>query len=304
MREPSLRTSRLAIAGGLVAAALVGGTGFYLGRTTSPEPATATLGDRVSVPGPAAAVSTIVADRSLGRADVIDLAAAAADAAASGAALPERVREAIGRRVEIALPFGCSGPAEADSDQPLLWSYDEAEEALRLRVAVTRWQAGDWGLAQPPGGDARDDVAAADEAIEGFWVARPWSSSGECSARADGGLAAPDAPDPESERSLAIAQFLRGDVRREVLREGRPFQSVQRIAPGDFAAARGFRLLLSGRIDRVPSAQGGLATPVHCVQPGGIERRPRCIVAVTLDEVRIENPADGNILASWPIGRE
>ncbi len=299
MREPSLRTSRLTIAGALVAAALIGGTGFYLGRTTSPEPPSDTRSDPAPTPDPVPAVSAVVSDSILGRADVIELATAAADAAASGALLPDRVRAAVGRRVEIAVPFGCSGPAEADSEQPLRWRYDEGEETLRLHVAVTRWQAGDWGLEQPADDGARDD-----EAIEGFWIARPWSSSGECPERTAGGPAAAATAGPDAEPTLAVAQFFRGDIRREALREGRPFQSVQRISRADFAASRGFRVILSGRIDRVPAAEGGLEGPVRCIQPGGIERRPRCIVAVTLDEVRIENPVSRAVLASWPVGRE
>jgi hypothetical protein len=252
MREPSLRTSRLAIAGALVAAALVGGAGFYLGRTTSAEPENGTRSDPVLSPAPLPAVSTIVADSVLGRAEVIELAAAAADAAASGAILPDQVRAAVGRRFELALPFGCTGPAEAESEQPLRWRYDEAEQALRLHVAVTRWEAGDWGLEQLTDEDAAGDEASDDQAIEGFWIARPWSLSAQCPARATAAQ-----PAVAAEESLAIAQFFRGDGRREALREGRPFQSVQRIPRTDFAAPNGFRLMLSGRIGRVPTAESG-----------------------------------------------
>jgi hypothetical protein len=294
MREPSLRTSRLAIAGALVAVALIAGAGFYLGRATSPEMASKSAGLPAPKPAPLPAVSAIVADSFLDRAEVIGLAAAAADAASSGAMPPDRVRAAVGRRVEIALPFGCSGPADADSEQPYRWRYDEDEEALRLHVAVTRWEAGDWGLEQ-----LADEEASDDQAIEGFWIARPWSSSAECPARASTGQSTVAA-----EQSLAVAQFFRGDVPREALRGARPYQSVQRIPRTDFAAPRGFRLMLSGRIGRVPDAAGGPGGPVHCIQPTGIDSRPRCVVAVTLDEVRIENPADGAVLARWPVGQD
>lgn len=294
MREPSLRTSRLAIAGALAAACLVTGMGFYLGRTTATDAAREGPGNRAPIPIQAPAVSTIVANSFLDRADVIELAAAAADATASGEALPDRVRNAVGRRVEIALPFGCSGPAEADSEQPLRWRYDEGAETLRLHVAVTPWEPDEWNLDQPTG----------DGAIEGFWIARPWSARDECPQPAGRGPSSAPATDLNAERSLAVAQFFRGDARREALREGRPLQSVQRLSRADPTPGRGFRLMLSGRIDRVPGVQGGVSAPVHCIQPGGIERRPRCIVAVTLDEVRIENPASRTVLASWPMGRD
>lgn len=291
MREPSLRTSRLAIAGAVAALVAIGGAGFYLGRTTSPVPADeAPAKTAISTPEPVLPVVEPVP--LLDRAGLIYLANAAADAAVSGVALPAEVRDSANRRFEIAVPFGCAGPAEADSEAPLRWRYDEAAQTLRLHVAVTRWTADQWGLAEPEDG----------EAIEGFWIARPWSSSGECPPpRPADGAPAP-ALDGVPEQTLAVAQFFRGDVRREALRDGKPFQSVQRIASDAFAAPRGFRLMLSGRIDRVPGAQGPGA-PVHCVQPGGPAQRPRCIVAVSLDEVRIENPASGEVLASWPIGR-
>lgn len=291
MREPSLRTSRLAIAGALLAIAAVGGAGFFLGRTTSPRPALsepATTATPVPSPDPISVV-----ERSLGRADLVELADLASDALVTGAALPDRVREAVGRRFELAMPFGCAGPASVDSQAPLRWRYDQEDETLRLHVAVTRWSATDWRL------DDNDGI----EAIEGFWIARPWTSSAECPRR----LAEDDTPATGSggseERTLAVAQFLAGDVRREALREGRPFEAVLRVQQSEFAAPRGFRLVLSGRIDRVPAA-GGQGGPVRCVQPGGSDQRPICVVAVTLGEVRIENSADSEVLASWPVGRD
>lgn len=291
MREPSLRTSRLAIAGAVAALVAIGGAGFYLGRTTSPVPADeAPAKAATSTPQPVLPMVEPVP--LLDRAGLIELADATADAAASGTPLPDEVREAVNRRFQIAIPFGCAGPAGQDSEAPLRWRYDEEAETLRLHAAVTRWTADQWGLAEPDDG----------EAIEGFWIAQPWSSSGECpQPRAGDGAPAP-ASSPAPEPTLAVAQFFRGDVRREALRERRPFESVQRIASDAFAAPRGFRLMLSGRIDRVPGAQGPGA-PVHCIQPGGADQRPRCIVAISLDEVRIENPASGEVLASWPIGR-
>lgn len=292
MREPSLRTSRLAIAAALAAAAGVGAAGFYLGRTTSPETSGAREPEPTVAPAPSPIIPLVEPVTVLDRAELIELADAAADAAASGASVPAAVQDAVNRRFEIAVPFGCTGPAEPDSEAPLRWRYDADAETLRLHVAVTRWTAADWGLAVPPDG----------EAIEGFWIARPWSSSGECppSRPSDGESSA--APGVGTAQTLAVAQFFGDDVRREALREGRPFQSVKRVARADLAAPRGFRLVLSGRIDRVPGAQGSGA-PVHCIQPGGAAQRPRCVVAVTLDEVRIENPASEEVIASWPIGR-
>ncbi|HEU4820311.1 MAG TPA: hypothetical protein VFS87_04060 [Qipengyuania sp.] len=288
MREPSLRTSRLAIAGAIAALAISGGAGFYLGRSSSPDASEKVAANPVPPATQQPIMPVIEPLAPLDRAGLIDLADAAADAVASGTAPPARVQEAADRRFEIAIPFGCAGPAEADSEARLRWRYEEGEETLRLHVAVTRWTAAQWGLQEPAGG----------EAIEGFWIERPWSSSGECLTRSVNGPTPAVVSGVAADQTLAIAQFFAEDVRREALRGDRPFQSVQRIASADFAAPRGFRLMLSGRIERIPGGE----TPVHCIQPGGPGQRPRCIVAVTLDEVRIENPASGEVLATWPIG--
>lgn len=290
MREPSLRTSRLAIASAIAALAIAAGAGFYMGRITSSAASQQGKPSPARVPPPESIIPISQPIRPLDRAGLIDLANAVADAAASGTTPPSSVRDAIDRRFEIAVPFGCTGPAAADSERHLRWRYDEGEEALRLHVAVTRWTAADWGLTE----------AAEGEAIEGFWIERPWSSGGECPQRTAVGPTGSVAPSVAPEATLAVAQFFTGDTRREALRKDRPFQSVQRIANADFAAPRGFRLVLSGRIEQVP----GTDVPVRCAQPAGLEQRPRCIVAVALDEVRIENPVGGTVLAAWPIGSD
>lgn len=291
MREPSLRTSRLTIAGALVAAVALGGGGFYLGRTTSPKPEPL---ETPVVETPAAEPSVIPEiERMLDQAGLIQIANSASEALVAGREMSVSVRDAAGRRFELAIPFGCSGPASEDSQAPLRWRYDREDGTLRLHAAVMDWSAADWHL-----GDAEGV-----EAIEGFWIARPWSSSNECPERAAGESATGSEPAVNAERSLAVAQFFRDGVRREALRDGRPFESVQSVPAEEFAAPRGFRLMLAGRVDRVPQANGQ-GSPVRCIQPGGIEQRPVCVLAVTLDEVRIENPVSGEILASWAIGRD
>ena len=285
MQEPSLRTSRLAIAGGIAAVIAVGGAGFFLGRSTAPDPGPSDpVVAETPAPQPSPSPEPV---RVLGRADIIALANEATDALVAGEPVPAAVHDAVDRRFELAVPFGCGGAAGEDSAAPLRWRYDSEEEALRLHVATTSWSAADWGLAE----------AAPAEAIEGFWIARPWSSSGDCPQRAGQARASGMEPVTIPGQTLAVAQFFADDTRRAALRDGRPFESVQRVPREDFAAPRGFRLLLSGRIDSLPG--GG---PVRCIQPAGIEQRPICVVAVTLDEVRIENPATDDLLARWPIG--
>src|SRR3546814_16898390 len=73
------------------------------------------------------------------------------------------------------------------------------------------WSKTDWNL-----GD-RADIDAA----EGFWITRPWSSSGACPLRA--GQAFPRGVEPLTlpGQTLAIAQFFRSEADRDGRRNGR-----------------------------------------------------------------------------------
>jgi len=287
MREPSLRTSRLAIAGGLIAAIVVGGAGFVLGRSTaSPEPpppaATPT-----PVPTPTPTPIALPVPQPMDRAEIIALADAAADATAAGRKLPDSIADAVGRRFTLHLPFGCDGPAPENGGAPLRWRYDEEEGALRLHVAPVSWEAGDWWRR----GNAPDL-----EAIEGFWLTHPWTSSETCPAGASAAASGFESVTLPGQ-TLAIAQFFAAGSSRQALRKGDPFESVLSVRPEELEARQGFRVRLTGKIDRVPGNG-----PVRCIQPAGIEQRPICVVAVSLDEVAIENPATGDTLATWTIG--
>lgn len=280
MHEPSLRTSRLAISGGLVAAIAIAGAGFFLGRTTSPRPA----------PPPAPAVAPVLvapppprieAPRTIGRADIIGSADRAADALASGGPLPDSVAAIAGRRFELVLPFGCDGAAPEGSTASPRWSYDAAKGTLRIHAAPTAWEMADWDVAAPADAPGR---------LEGFWVSRPWSSSERCPQAHGQPAAINGQPVTLPGQTLAVAELATGERRRE----RRAYETVQRVPADRFDASQGFRLRLIGRIDRLPGGQ-----PVRCVQPAGIEQRPICLVLIALDEIRIENPVGNETLATW-----
>ncbi|RYG27928.1 MAG: hypothetical protein EON93_19550, partial [Burkholderiales bacterium] len=143
MEEPSPHSSRIALAGGLAAAIILGGAGFLLGRSTGePETVvvtkTAPLAPAADLPPPPPAL--------LGRGDLLKIAADASDALASGRSaegVPEQIE---GKRFEIRMPFGCNGPAEENSGLAMRWRYDEASAALRLHVAPVNWNAQDSGI--------------------------------------------------------------------------------------------------------------------------------------------------------------
>jgi hypothetical protein len=281
MEEPTPRKSRLAIAGSFAALMLIGGGFFLLGRQTAPTPPPA-------APEPAPPVQPAPPPpptvRLLGRADLIALGNAAADSMASGTALPELVEAAAGKRFEIGLPFGCDGPAAEGSDAPMRWRYDSDSPTLRVHVMPTVWPVSDWWETPPAGV----------EALEGFWIARPWSSSESCVAAGESAMPRGIAPVTLPGQTLGLAQPATDETPRQQGRGDRPYEAVVRLAPDAVRLDAGLRLRLRGRIVRFPADAA-----VRCRQPGGSEQRPVCLVAVSLDEVAIENPATRETLATW-----
>jgi hypothetical protein len=285
MEEPSPRRSRIVLAGALAAAIMVGGVGFMLGRSTGGTGQTV-----VEPPVPAAAPKPEPAPArgELDRADQIALASAAADASKAGVAPRSEVAEADGRRFELRLPFGCDGAAGPDSKAAMRWRYDSEDQALRIDVDPVAWTPVDWWT-----GDAAKGV----ETIEGFWIARPWTSSEACPA-ADGRPAAPAAePAPAPAQTLALGQIYFADGDRGGRRNGEPYRTTFRVPEARLDTSQGFRLRVSGRISRAR----GLG-PIRCRQADGADQRPICLVSVVLDEVAIDNPATGETLATWNVG--
>lgn len=284
MQEPSLRTSRLVIAGGLVALIAMGAAGFLAGRGSSPAPAPPEIATPTDVPSAPAPEKPSV----LQRGDIIAAAYRAADAHAAGRPVPREVTELAGRRFDLVIPFGCDGPAPADSKAPLRWRYDEKQQTLRIHVARTNWRSADWGI---------EDPDPAGPGAEGFWISRPWTSSESC-ARSGGtvlvtGAEAVTLPG----QTLAVAQFGSGEAGSD-RSASRAFDLVKRLALDRFNSADGFRLRLAGRV----RAQGG-RPPILCFQPAGGEQRPICVVSVSFEEVAVEIASSGERLGTWPLGQ-
>jgi hypothetical protein len=285
MREPSPRNSRLALAGSLAALIALGGGGFLLGRATVPVPAQPTP---QPTPSPAETVTPpkveVPVERTVGRQDLIGLGASAADAAASGMPLPASAMELVGKRFDISLPFGCDGPAPDGSIAQLRWHYDEKASVLRIHVEPTVWMKTDWWTSPPE----------AVEAMEGFWVERPWSSLETCPSSPP--LSSAPGADPITlpGQTLGLVQLLSPDAPRQMQREGKPYEAVIRKTAEAVSLRQGLQLRLHGRVGRFPDGQ-----PVRCLQPGGREQRPVCLIAVTFEEVAFQDPATRETLSVW-----
>jgi hypothetical protein len=291
---------RALVAGGVFLALLIAAVSISrpeeetVAEVSSPAP-------RPVQPEPTAPVTPLT------RADLIDVAARAADAHARGVAIAPEDSAVVGRRFTLRLPFGCRGPAAADSEAPMRWSYDEEAETLRIWVTPNVWT------------DAAPVRAAAEgidyEAAEGFWIERPWLRRGECpvaqqppaadvaegnetTAEASSNEAASPVDSSETapapaRQTLALVELFEPGSRRAARRNGRPYTVVTKLAPDAIDLSRGLRLVITGRLARLKAG-----TPVVC---GGtiIDERPLCLIGSEIDRVAITDASGERVLGEW-----
>ena len=220
----------------------------------------------------------------LDRTDLLALAAKAADAYASNVAMPAEIGAATGRRFDLVLPFGCEAAGAMESPGTMRWRFDAKTATLRVTVDPTTWRSDEWSGADATDGDA---------GLRGFWIARPWSTATGCAGLRQPSAEVGSAPVLLPGQTVAIARLIdAGDVAK-----ARPYEVVQRSAAGDFDPEQGFQLRITGRVQSLSGA-----APVKCVQPGGGEQRPLCVITASFAEASIENPKSGAVLANWPIG--
>lgn len=218
----------------------------------------------------------------LARADLISAATVAADATASGASLPESNLALVGRGFEVRLPFGCEGPAAFDGRRWAAWSLNAETQVLKLGARTEISQAEPWVQAVTSGTEH--------EAVEGFWLRRPWSSAEACPPNASAVEPQGEAPEPQT---LALAQLFAPGAPRTLRRGSRPYSATVKLAGDAPAAPYPFRLVLSGRVTGFADRQ-----PVHCWQPAA-DVRPRCLIAVEFTRVAFEDASDGTVLSEW-----
>lgn len=247
----------------------------------------------------------------LGRAELIEAAARAADAYATGQPAPATNAELAGRRFVLAISFGCEGPGETGEDA--FWTYDEERGTLRASVRPENWTEDE---------TIREMAGSLNfEAAEGFWISRPWIRTGGCpvtppapaasadAAATSGGdasvatkaseeAAAPDEETtPEEDairrRRLALVEFFAPGSRRAARRGGRPYTLTAKAAPGEIDLSRGLRLLVEGRVAPLPNGQ-----PVAC-SGDAREGPPLCLISVSISRVAITDPSGQRLLSEW-----
>ncbi|OHT21679.1 hypothetical protein [Edaphosphingomonas haloaromaticamans] len=270
------------VAAGMVGIVVAAMAGFYIGQRSVPPAAPAQ-----QVTAPPARVETThtteppVSTGPIDRASLLAAVAAAADATASGGPLPAENAELAGRAFTLRLPFGCDGPLPEAGNIWAGWTYNPGTKALKLIVHPERWDTGNW--VHQLAGDT------AFEAVEGFWIRRPWTVSEACPVGGDAG-ASSDTTEASVRQTVALAQFFRPETPRNLRRGKRPYAFTIRqeaeAVPGDF------RLRINGRIVAFADGQ-----PIHCRNEVPAER-PICVINVEFTQVAFED-AQAKTLTEW-----
>ena len=244
--------------------------------TPAPEPAAPTA----ETPEP------ILRDPALGRGALLEAVARAAADYAAGA-VPADKDPLVGRQFDVRLAFGCEGaeapPADGAGDGLARWSWGPERESVRLSLTP-----GDWSRSALIAGAGQDQW----EAVEGFWIARPWMTAEGCpSLRPDPLASGPAAPSPQT---VGLAAVFEAGGSRLGRRNGRAYTHAIRQA-GDaplIALDAGYRVRLQGRVAAFPDGRA-----IHC-RAANPNQRPVCVAAVQLDRVAFETPT-GDTLSEW-----
>ena len=222
-----------------------------------------------------------VAEKPLDRSALLIAAAKAGSATALGADDLADQRDLDGKTFEVKIRFGCVSDADqADQKKtgPFNVRFDPKDRTLRVRAAP------DLTLDTPQ--VALEGV----EHVEGFWMRRPWLLAPGCprgSPASDG-----DAP-AKFEQRVGIAQLSTSADDRTVRRDGRPYEATKVLEEGALPSARGYDLVLSGRVKKLPDGR------VIACRVSGIDAPPECVISAQFDRVRIQTPDGKTTLGDW-----
>lgn len=239
-----------------------------------------------------------VAEPPLGREDLLLAVTRAASASALGMDDRDVQNELDGDRFELRLRFGCPGIAgQPNVGDAFNVRFDSDKRTLRLSASPN--VAADHPLVVAAAGQ---DV----EAVEGFWVGRPWLLAPGCPAV--GQSPAPIEPDESRPAAViappasapvprvALAQFFTEADARTQRRKSRAYEATKTLAADEEPSSRGYNLVLSGRLKRL--ADGRI---IACVVESA-DAPPACIVSAQFGRVWIERPDRRGIVAEWGSG--
>ena len=241
-------------------------------------------------------------DPPMDRAGLLQAVARAASAVALGQSDRDQQRSLDGRRFEVRIRFGCASTPAKAAGGPFSVRFDEEDRVLRIRAAP------DLTLEEPWIATRAGETV---EAVEGFWMRRPWLLSDGCPARPapltnQGNEEQPSAEPPEQkepaeeedgpppiQQRVGLAQFFTEADPRTGRRDGRAFEATKVLAADEQPSAEGYNLVLSGRLKRLPD---GNVVACHLVTP---DLPPECVVSAEFDQVWVERPGSKARIAEW-----
>lgn len=253
-----------------------------------PEPSSAPTAAAPAVP--ALPLAELPVDRET---LLLEVAHIASDTAL-GAADDARQRALDGKRFEIRLRFGCYGASDDATTRG--WAFDEARRKLSVRAEPEI-------TAESP--LVRALAENGYEAVEGFWIRRPWLLRTGCPVQAaapaagpakspqEASVAPPQPPPPSAMPSIGIAQFFSDTDARTQRRDNRAYTATKVLAGGASPSKVGYDLVITGRLRRLASG-----AVIRCA-PRDPDTPPGCIVSVQLESVAIEAPDSGETIAKW-----
>lgn len=220
----------------------------------------------------------------LDRTDLIRAAETlASDAAPPAATAPAGRDPLIDRAFRLRIPFGCDGPQIGAGTSQAYYEVDAQRRTVKL-LASPADLANHPLVTQGPG-------AGEIEALETFWIPRPWSRSDACPPRRE--RPAPATPTPPSPPTLGLGAIFETETSRLGRRGARPYELVRKVPAGaDLPLKGAYALVLEGRLAAFPSG-----TALRCWTESP-DHRPVCVYAVVLDRVAFET-ASGEPLAEW-----
>jgi hypothetical protein len=239
------------------------------------------------------------------RSDLLLAVARAGSLAALGRADTVEQQRLDGRKIEVKIRFGCPGSfrpsvAPMPSEPPFAIGYDEESRTLRLRAKPDLTATTGWVAAL--GGEHL-------EAVEGFWIYRPWLLSDGCPAEPLGEpankpnaageeTADPDASPPANAEAsfparVGIAQFFTRNDSRTGRRSNRSFETTKVLSGEEQPSRQGYNLVLAGRLVKLTGGR------VIACRIKSMDMPPECVVSAQFDHVKVERADNGAMLAEW-----
>jgi hypothetical protein len=224
----------------------------------------------------------------MSREQVLVDALRAATAFAAGSDDARLQKSLANKQFELRIRFGCDAPGETGTTEPFGWTYDPKTRVLKVRATPAL------SLKDAP---VKAIAGEAFEAVEGFWLRRPWLLEPVC-PRPDENAApgeASNAAELAPPQSVGIAQFFTATGPRTMRRSGRPYEATKKLEK-DEPPNGGFDLVLTGRLVALPDGR-----VIACTRSLTGEQ-PACLISVEFGQVSIERADTHEQLAQWGSG--